>query len=94
MSHAADPVGPGRIGEPDRAEKRVQTERILTSGIFRKAPLLQKFLQFITDAKPRADAARSAEYAVAVEVLGRKTDFDPASDTVVAHTGLSTADGS
>lgn len=63
--------------------KREQLHRILRSGSFRGSPLLQRFLQFIVETSDDGNPEDLSEYAIAIGVLGRKPDFDPALDTSV-----------
>jgi len=65
------------------ASVRAALDRILGSDVFRSAPQLSAFLNFIVE---RAIDGRSAElkgYTVAVEAFGRPPDFDPQADPIV-----------
>ena len=72
-----------RDSEPGYAEKNQQISRILASRSFRNAPLLQKFLAFITAESAEGRHGELSEYVIATQVFGRPADFDPASDTIV-----------
>lgn len=79
-------MGPGierRDIEPSYAEKKQQIDLILASRSFRNAPLLQKFLAFITSESAEGRHEELSEYVIATRVFGRPADFDPASDTIV-----------
>jgi hypothetical protein len=80
------PVGSGiekHDGEPSPAERNQQISLILASRSFRNAPLLQKFLTFITSESAKGRHEELNEYVIATQVFGRPADFDPASDTIV-----------
>lgn len=70
-------------GEPSRAEQNRQIDLILASRSFRNAPLLQKFLSFITSESAEGRHEELNEYVIATRVFGRPADFDPAADTIV-----------
>ena len=69
--------------EVSPAEKTRQIGVILTSRSFRGAPLLQKFLTFITSESSAGRHEELSEYVIATQVFGRPANFDPASDTIV-----------
>jgi hypothetical protein len=70
-------------GQPGNEEQARQIRHILSSRSFRSAPLLQKFLQFITAELSQGRQDELSEYAIATQVFGRAGDFDPAFDTIV-----------
>jgi len=69
--------------EVSLAEKTRQIGVILASRSFRGAPLLQKFLTFITAESSAGRHKELSEYVIATQVFGRPANFDPASDTIV-----------
>jgi len=69
--------------EPSFAEKTRQIGLILASRSLRSAPLLQKFLKFITSESCSGRHEELSEYVIATQVFGRPANFDPASDTIV-----------
>ena len=69
--------------DPSSEEKRQQLSRILNSTGFRNARLLQKFLEFAVAKSVEGNPDDINEYSIAIEILGRPQDFDPASDTSV-----------
>jgi hypothetical protein len=77
----AAPVEPNL--EPSSAERLHQVNLILDSRSFRNAPLLRKFLQFITSESALGKRDDLSEYVIATQVFGRPSSFDPASDTIV-----------
>ncbi len=54
-------------------------DRVAGSASFRKAPVLHDLLLYLW----RNRGAVVSEYAIGTEVLGRKTDFDPKTDSAV-----------
>jgi hypothetical protein len=70
-------------GGPSQAERTRQIRLILASRSFRSAPLLQKFLEFIISEFSEGRQKELSEYAIATQVFGRPSSFDPASDTIV-----------
>ncbi len=69
------------IVSPDR--QRAEIERVLQSGLFAKAPRLEKFFRYICERHLRGEADRIKEYSIATEALGRGSEFDPKSDSIV-----------
>lgn len=61
--------------DPNKVSR--QLERILKSRAFRNAPLLQRFLAYITQKALEGRAEDIKEYSIATEVLNRSSDFDP-----------------
>ncbi|MGH9450943.1 MAG: hypothetical protein ACRD11_10430 [Terriglobia bacterium] len=76
-STAADlePASPERVRE--------HVEKIERSKFFRNAPALQRLLNFVTAAAVSGTSDPLKEYAIASEVFGRGSDYDPKIDTVV-----------
>jgi hypothetical protein len=71
------------------AEERRELERVLQSGIFKKAPNLQHFLEYVAEKHFAGTPEEIKEYSIAVEALHRSSSFDPQADTIVrvtAHT--------
>ncbi len=75
--------GENTDGQPGTEERTRQISLILCSRSFRSAPLLQKFLQFITAESSKGRQEELSEYVIATQVFGRPANFDPASDTIV-----------
>lgn len=57
--------------------------RICDSRVFRGAPTLRAFLNFVVEKTLAGDANSIKAYTVAVEALGRDPDFDPTSNSLV-----------
>lgn len=58
-------------------------ERALDSAEFQTAPQLRSFLQFVVHAKLSGQQEKLKGYKIAVEALGRSTDFNPVLDPIV-----------
>lgn len=66
-----------------RKDEVLLLERILESRYFRQAPTLRRLLRHLCGISSRDAHHASTEYDLAVRVLGRRPDFDPAQDPVV-----------
>lgn len=72
---------PGNI-EALRREK-AEAEAVLASDSFQRARNPHRLLSYICELYFAGESARIKEYSIGVEALGRGSDFDPSSDTVV-----------
>src|SRR5579863_111621 len=68
------------------AEERQELQAIMQSGILKKAPNLQSFLEFVAEEHFAGRADQVKEYNIAVRALHRPASFDPESDTIVRVT--------
>jgi GAF domain-containing protein len=68
---------------PHDHEIREQLGRIIRDAAFRHSLRLTRFLTFVVEETVAGQGNRLKAYTVAVEALGRKTDFDPQSDSIV-----------
>jgi hypothetical protein len=64
-------------------EKRELVGRVLQSSALSSSRALQGFLQFITDHAMSGDVDAIKEQRIGSEVLGRKDNYDPATDNIV-----------
>ncbi len=64
-------------------EQRTQLEKVFRSEVFRQAPGLQKFLEYITSKAIEGLSHEIKESTIGIEVFGRTPDYDPKTDTVV-----------
>ncbi len=64
-------------------EKRDLIQRVLQSPELSSSRALQAFLQFITDHTLSGDIDAIKEQRIGSEVLGRKDNYDPATDNIV-----------
>ena len=63
--------------------QRAELDSVLASEAFRKAPNLSRLLRFICQRHWEGKAGEIKEYTLAVEALGRATDFDPFTNSIV-----------
>jgi hypothetical protein len=70
------------------ANEREQKELdwLLTSGVLGRSHNLAQMLQFICEKHFQGQASQITEHALAVEALGRRSDFNPQLDTIVRVT--------
>ena len=67
-------------------EEKEELRAILESGILKRAPNLQHFLEFVAAEYFAGNADQVKEYSIAVHALHRPEQFDPQSDTIVRVT--------
>jgi tetratricopeptide (TPR) repeat protein len=79
---AADKVQPPAGAHPADDIRR-QLERILASAQFRESLRLTRFLGFVVEATLAGRADSIKAYTIAVEAMGRGSDFDPQGDPIV-----------
>ena len=63
--------------------EKAEVRRLLTSGIFNRAPNLALVLRYICDRYFEGEGGQIKEYSIAVEALGRPADFDQRNDSIV-----------
>jgi len=66
--------------------EREELRTVLQSGILKRAPNLQHFLEFVAEEYFAGNADQVKEYSIAVQALHRPEQFDPQSDTIVRVT--------
>ena len=66
--------------------ERLEVDLLLNSKTFARTNNLGRFLNFICEKYFEGTTSEIKEYSIAVEALGRSTDFDPQLDTVVRVT--------
>jgi Malectin domain len=64
-------------------QEKEEYDLILQSGIFEKAPRLGRFFRYICERHFEGQGDQVKEYSIALEALGRSTDFDPKRDSIV-----------
>src|SRR5881227_2305202 len=64
-------------------QERMEVDLVLRSGIFEKAPRLEKFFLYICRLHFEGRSDEIKEYSIALEALGRSADFDPKKDSIV-----------
>jgi len=67
----------------DSRKVREHLDKVLASSSFAGAPRMQQFLRFVVEETLEGRAAEIKESVVAVQVFGRRSDFDSHSDSVV-----------
>jgi hypothetical protein len=70
---------------PQEEESR-ELQAVLQSDIFKKAPNLLHFLEYVAEQHFAGKADQIKEYSIAVQALHRPEHFDPQSDTIVRVT--------
>ena len=63
--------------------QEAEIQRVLQSGLFVKAPRLERFFRYICERHLRGESDQLKEYSIAIEALGRSSDFDPKKDSIV-----------
>jgi TolB-like protein len=71
------------LHKPDHREIHEQTGRICSSEGFRHSLILTKFLRFIVEQTLAGKQLQLKEYTIALEVLRKKSDFNPQLDAIV-----------
>lgn len=67
-------------------EEREELNWLLTSGVLGRSHNLAQMLKFVCEKHFEGQASQVTEYALAVEALGRRSDFNPQVDTIVRVT--------
>lgn len=60
---------------------RDEAEAVLASELFQRSPLMTRLLRYLIDQRCRLRGGPPKAYHIATEALGRKSDFDPATDS-------------
>lgn len=74
------PKQPSRLASLGVDERQALAEQIIRSGALGRSKVYASLLQYLLDA---ADQGSPKEIEIAIEVLGRSTDFDVAKDSAV-----------
>jgi pimeloyl-ACP methyl ester carboxylesterase len=67
----------------DHKKIRSQIDRLQASDTFSQSPRLVSFLRYVVEATLAGEAARLSQYGLALDVMKRSTEFDPAQDSCV-----------
>jgi len=70
-------------GQPTNEEERAELARVLGSEMFKRSPKLSRLLSYLCDKYFSGEGGELKEYSIAVDVLGRDTEFDPQLNAVV-----------
>ena len=68
---------------PGPESARLQTERVLSSEIFRDSPIQQRLLRYLVEQTLSGSPDQLKEYTIGSAVFGRREDFDPRTDSIV-----------
>jgi hypothetical protein len=82
-------TGTSEFVEPATAQaeaERQEYEWLLTSGVLGRSENLARVLRYICEEHFQGRADHIKEYTIAVEALGRRSAFDPQTDTIVRVT--------
>lgn len=63
--------------------ERIELDSLLSSGIFAKSPNLARMLSYICSKYWAGETDQIKEYNLAVEALGRPSNFDPSTNAIV-----------
>ncbi len=72
-----------KVSGRDLELERDEVAHLLSSGIFHRAPGLERMLRYIGEKYLAGAADEIKEYNIAVEALGRPADFDQRKDSIV-----------
>jgi len=67
----------------DYSRESKELKDLLASGIFDRSPMLAQLLMYVCSKYFEGGADSIKEYSIAVDVLGRSSDFDPKKDSVI-----------
>jgi hypothetical protein len=67
----------------DASRENKELQEILASGVFDRSPMLAQLLKYVCTKYFEGGANSIKEYSIAVDVLGRSSDFDPKKDSVI-----------
>jgi pimeloyl-ACP methyl ester carboxylesterase len=69
--------------EIDQQKIHEQLNRIVASATFRQAGRLVGFLRYVVEATIAGEGSMLNQYSIAIDVMGRSSDFDPSTDSSV-----------
>lgn len=73
----------GVLSQEHASGYRQQLDRVIQSACFRDTPSSRRLLQYIGTRSLDGDLQNLKEFTIGVEVLGRRANFDPKTDTIV-----------
>jgi len=83
MRFLSEAAQAGLKSRPSTEEIRAHLERVLVSAEFSGAPRLARFLSFVVETALTGNSEQIKETLVAVEVYGRRPDYNPQIDSTV-----------
>jgi hypothetical protein len=66
--------------------EREELDWLLTSGVLGRSTNIARVLRYVCEESAAGRSEQLKEYTIAVEALGRRTEFDPQTDTIVRVT--------
>jgi TolB-like protein len=72
-----------QLGENNEQAVRDELERVLSSGDFARSERVSRFLRFLVERQLAGRESELKESLIAVELFGRKPDYDPKQDSTV-----------
>jgi hypothetical protein len=79
----SDPPQRSATAADVHAGERVELDAVLQSEWFRRSPKISRFLSYVCEKYFDGKSDEISEYAIAIEVLGRDSNFDPQTDAIV-----------
>src|SRR5215469_3117373 len=67
----------------DFSRESSELQEILSSDLFDRSPMLAQLLKYVCTKYFEGSADSIKEYSIAVNVLGRSSDFDPKKDSII-----------
>jgi malectin (di-glucose binding ER protein) len=67
----------------DFSRENKELQNILASGVFDRSPMLAQLLRYVCAKYFEGCSEGIKEYSIAVDVLGRTSDFDPKKDSII-----------
>lgn len=71
------------LDRPTNQEERAELAAVLATETFKRSPKLSRLLSYLCDKYFTGEGNGLKEYSIAVEVLGRDSEFDPQLDAAV-----------
>jgi hypothetical protein len=67
----------------DFSRESKELQNVLASGVFDRSPMLAQLLKYVCSKHFEGSPECIKEYSIAVDVLGRSSDFDPKKDSII-----------
>ncbi|GAL34674.1 adenylate cyclase [Vibrio maritimus] len=68
---------------PTEVQIRKELQNIIEHDLFKHSPKMIAFIQYLVDKALAGDGERLKQYTIAIELLEKPSDFDPAIDPIV-----------
>jgi hypothetical protein len=76
-------IQPSMLQTSDPSRESAEVQAVLSSQAFSKSPNLAKLLNYLCNRYFSGNVEGLNEYCIGVEALGRPTNFDPATNSIV-----------